>query len=194
MKQKWCLALFLVMAQGFASDSTLIAAPTTVANGAGAGSCTYYFVDGYAGTVLPSSYAYPTGTNITLSFNNNGSATNKTTALPCAGTYKMIFTIELMANTDVTSITVTPNVVDVNSISLFPSGGSPTSFTVYPECNNSGYSGAPYCTIMEISGSGLAPLTQGDFVVAPVLTASSSVKVIGGQFILYSCPAGSTTC
>ena len=189
-------------------------------NSAGGGtSCNYYFVDSYYGAVAPGSINTPPAilgttpiatvapvvaggsTPTTLYFFNNvynatsqavkSNPTTQTPQVPCAGTYQLIFTIELQATTNVNAITVTPLVQDTAGTTLYPTAATPASSTIYPQCNATGTSGVivytttPYCTVSSISGSMQVVLPLNDQVLAPSLTASATVNVVGGEFILF---------
>jgi hypothetical protein len=208
LKQGIFLSLLLVWAvlllplPAHALDSALNLPVTFIPQTSATGpNCTYSFVDTYDGTVLPGgtgSDPVPTGKSVTLKFYNNvwnsgtqstvSTPTSLTTPVPCAGTYQLIFTIELQMTTDTTNLDILASVVDNVGTTLYPVANEPTTLILYPECNNTGYAGTPYCNIGWVSGSVQVQLPAGDQVYAPIVATHSAIStfsVIGGQFELF---------
>ncbi len=193
------LVFLLLPLQVYALDS-VVNNPVTVIPQAGGGGavCSYYFVDTYDGTVLPGgigSDPLPMGTAINLKFYNkvyNSSLqtavsmpTASTSSIPCAGTFQLVFTLELQANTNVSTVAVTPVVKDSLGTVLYPPATGNATTMLYPQCNNAGYASTPYCTVGWVTGSVQVSLPLNDQVLAPTLTTDSSVTVVGGQFEIF---------
>jgi hypothetical protein len=185
-KLKILVLIFLLTLMGdscvLASDSSVVAT-STVNPTAAAGQCSYYFIDIVDGT-MPGG-TNPQGTNLPLNFYNNGSSTNFAPAAPCSGTYKIVFNLNVRANTNVAMVTITPQISSSTGTVIYPAAGGPTNLYLYPQCNNTNFTSTPYCTMGEISGSAQVSLNLGDQIGAPSLTASSSITITGGIISAY---------
>lgn len=166
----------------FALDSSVVPI-ATVNPSSSAGQCSYYFIDIVNGT-MPGG-TLPSGTNLTLQFYNNGMPTSFSTAVPCDGTYKIVFNLNVLANSNVNQITITPQIADSTGTPIYPTGGSPANLYIYPQCNNVNYTATPYCSMGEISGSSQVSLTNGTQIGSLRITASSSITITGGIISAY---------
>jgi hypothetical protein len=204
----WSAALTLILVQAAASATvatSVAVPPPTLTMTSAAATCSYYATDTYLGaegtntspvtTILSNferiSVMDPVQTppiltdssnNATLSW-TGGTGSPLNTAITCAGTYKVFFTIQLQAaatNSPV-QVSVCDQTTDAATLiygSCPASGG--TTFTFNPQCN-----GGNYCTVMTFPFAAQVHLNVGQTVGPPALHASGQVAITGGQFFVY---------
>lgn len=180
-----CLSLVALAMDSTLSPPTTILQPEVTSTSTSTTFCSFFYSDIFDGTMPPQSPAPTPNTTFTLKFNNNGAPSTASPEVPCEGTYKVVYTIQIQATTNVADISVVPTANTSTASVVYPQSGAPGTLHLYPQCNNSGYASTPYCTNGEISGSGVVTLTQGDKFYAPTLTTSAPVIITGGQFIAY---------
>ena len=184
-----CCLLLLLSLPARAFDSVKNMPVTVIPISGVAPTCSYHYLDTYYGAISPG--GMQNGTSMELSFTGNfwsnsqqavvSSPSGVSPMVPCSGTYQIIFSIELKAINNLATIQVTPTLSDdMTGATLYPPTGVAAAMPLYPQCNNSGYTATPYCSVGWVTGSVQAYMPINDAVYLTLIT-NSPVTVVGGQ-------------